>query len=201
MARPRSEQANRAALDATVELLLASGVEGVTLEEVAARSGVAKSTLYRHFGSREGLISSAASCCVIEQPTPNTGSLATDLRLLFDRFMHDPSEQRVGELLPLLIDAARRDPSMDEMVARIMAARRQPILTVLELAQRRGEVSPDLDLETALAIVSGPFTFRRLVERREITPAFTDAVLASITTGLRATANAPAAEAAPATVG
>jgi AcrR family transcriptional regulator len=193
VARPRSEHANRAALDATVELLLASGVEGVTLEEVAARSGVAKSTLYRHFGNRECLISSAAASCVVEQPTPNTGNLADDLRFLFDRFGHAESEKRVSDLLPLLIDAAKRDPAIGEIVESIMAERRRPILTVLELAQLRGEVSPDLDLDTALAIISGPFTFRRLVEGREITSAFAEAVLVAVIAGLRATADVTAA--------
>ena len=55
MARPRSSVAHQAALDATVDVLLEAGAEGVTLEEVAARSGVARSTLYRHFGSKEAL--------------------------------------------------------------------------------------------------------------------------------------------------
>src|SRR4051794_30547765 len=64
VARPRSEEAHRAAISATVEVLLESGVEGVTLEEVAARSGVAKSTLYRHFGSKEALVAVAARGCV-----------------------------------------------------------------------------------------------------------------------------------------
>src|SRR5688500_192703 len=49
MGRPRSEEARQAALAATVDLVLAHGVEGVTFEDVAARSGVAKTTLYRHF--------------------------------------------------------------------------------------------------------------------------------------------------------
>ena len=82
MARPRSEAAHQAALDAAVEVLLDNGVEGLTLEEVACRSGVARSTLYRHFGSKEALLVKAAACCVIEHPTPDTGSLDKDLSLI-----------------------------------------------------------------------------------------------------------------------
>jgi len=186
--RRRSEQANKAALDATVEILLTAGVEGVTLEEVAVRSGVARSTLYRHFGSREGLISTAACRCIVAHPTPDTGSLATDLRYLFDRFGEADSKRGVSDLLPLLIDAGKRDPEIERIVESIVAERRRPIHTVLQLAQLRGEIAADLDLDTALAIVIGPFTFRRLIEGREVTPEFVDTVLVAAIAGLRATA-------------
>ena len=191
MARPRSEEAHRAALDATVELLLEAGVEGVTIEEVAARSGVAKSTLYRHFGSREALVAKAAQCCVVELPTPDTGSLADDLRYLFGRITDTDEERKVADLLPLLIDAAKRDPQMDELVSAVLAERKRPLRTVLQLAQLRGEISRDLDLDTALAIVIGPFTYRRLVERKEATPEFIEAVLTAAITSLEATTTTP----------
>lgn len=191
MARPRSEQARAAALDATVDLLRSEGVEGVTLEEVAARSGVARSTLYRHFGDRETLIAEAAQTCVIEHPTPDTGSLEDDLRFLFDRFTAAEAEAPGHDLLPLLIDAAKRDPEIDRLVSRMLAERRRPVTTVLRLAQARGEISPDLELDTALAIIVGPITYRRLVERREVTPEFVEAILTSAVTALRATAAAP----------
>jgi AcrR family transcriptional regulator len=187
VARPRSDEAHRAALDATVELLLEAGVEGVTLEEVASRSGVAKSTLYRHFGTREDLIAKAARCCVVELPTPDTGSLADDLRYLFGRMTGTDEERKVADLLPLLIDAAKRDPRMDELVSAVLAERKRPLRTVLQLAQLRGEISRDLDLDTALAIVIGPFTYRRLVERREATDEFIEAVLAAAIAALTST--------------
>lgn len=188
MARPRSEEAHRAAIETTVDLLLEAGVEGVTLEEVASRSGVAKSTLYRHFGSREGLIAKAARHCVTEHPTPDTGSLADDLAYLFGRFNHVEEEQKLTQLLPMLIDAAKRDPDIQAIVESVFAERKRPLRTVLQLAQLRGEISRDLDLDTALAMVVGPFTYRRLVEQREATPEFIDAVLAGAIAALKSTA-------------
>ncbi|CAN5869674.1 TetR/AcrR family transcriptional regulator [soil metagenome] len=191
MSRPRSEQAHQAALDATVDVLAESGVDGVTLEEVAARSGVAKSTLYRHFGSKEALVAKAARCCVVEHPTPNTGSLADDLRFLFERFGHAEDEQRVNDLLPMLIDASRRDPAMADLVAAVLAQRTRPLRTILQLAQLRGEIDADLDLDTALAMISGPFAYRRLVEQRAVTTEFAEAVLVGAIAALRATAGQP----------
>ncbi len=192
MARPRSEAAHQAALDATVEVLLDAGIEGVTFEEVASRSGVAKSTLYRHFGSKEALVAKAARCCVVEHPTPDTGSLEGDLRFLFDRYQQAEDQYRIPDLLPLLIDAANRIPEMQATLDEVLALRRRPMLTVLRLAQLRGEIAADLDLTAALALIIGPFTYRRMIDRNDVTPDFAETVLRASVAGLRATAGVPA---------
>ncbi|MEZ5137593.1 MAG: TetR/AcrR family transcriptional regulator [Acidimicrobiales bacterium] len=192
MARPRSEQAHRAAIAAAVEVLLESGVEGMTLDEVAARSGVAKSTLYRHFGSKEGLIATAARGCVTEHPTPDTGDLERDFEFLFSRYQETDDKQRFGELLPMLIDAGNRDPQIQAIVDDVLEERRRPLRTVLQLAQLRGEIGPDLDLDNAMAMILGPISYRRLVERREVTPEFKAEVVRGAIVALRATAGEPA---------
>ena len=56
MARPRSDEARRKALDAASDLIVDKGVVNLTIEEVAARSGVAKTTIYRHWPERASLI-------------------------------------------------------------------------------------------------------------------------------------------------
>lgn len=187
MARPRSETAHQAALDATVEVMLESGVEGVTLEEVAARSGVARSTLYRHFGSKEALVVKASQTCLVEHPTPDTGSLEGDLRFLFDRYKVE-EEYRIPDLLPILIDAASRDSALGQVLASVLDERRRPMRTVLQLAQLRGEIADDFDLDVGLALLIGPFTYRRMVDKRELTPEFADAVLRAVVAALHATA-------------
>ena len=195
MARPRSEQANRAAIEATVEVLLESGVEGVTLDEVAARSGVAKSTLYRHFGSKEAMIAVAARGCVTEHPTPDTGNLEDDLMFLFGRYEAAEQVKQFPQLIPMLIDAGSRDPKMQEVVDEVIDERRRPIYTVVKLAQMRGEVSPELDLDAAVATIVGPLTYRRIVERKEVTPEFKEQTLRCAVAALRATADRTAAPA------
>ncbi|GAA4550094.1 helix-turn-helix domain-containing protein [Pseudonocardia xishanensis] len=49
----------RRILDAAVEVLTLSGFDAASLSEVAARAGVSRPTVYRHFGSREQLVSAA----------------------------------------------------------------------------------------------------------------------------------------------
>lgn len=170
-------------------MLLESGVEGVTLDEVAARSGVAKSTLYRHFGSKEAMIAVAARGCVTEHPTPDTGNLEDDLMFLFGRYEEADQVKRFPQLIPMLIDAGTRDPKMQEIVDEVVNERSRPIYTVVKLAQMRGEVSPDLDLEVAVATIVGPLTYRRIVERKDVTAEFKAQSLRCAIAALRSTAD------------
>lgn len=186
MARPRSEEARQAALDATVDLLLANGVDGVTFDDVAARSGVAKTTLYRHFGTKQAMVVTAASSCLVEVPTPDTGDLRLDLKDIFDRWKEKEEERRVPDLMPALLAASDRDEDLRALVLAMLDERRRPIRTVLQLAQLRGEIDPALDLDIAIALLTGPFVQRRMIDRLEVTDEFRDAVLESVVAGLRA---------------
>ena len=187
MARPRSEQARRDALNATIDALIDLGVEGLTIEEIAQRSGVAKSTLYRHFGSKEELMADAVRGCITQHPTPDTGDLGDDRNILFNSYEASDELHHLGELLPILIDAANRDPRLQEVVRDFLEERSRPIRTVLCLAQLRGEISHDLDLDTAIAMIVGPLSHRRLVERREMTPEFKAVVVKGAIAALRST--------------
>ena len=188
MARPRSEEARRRTVEATIEALLELGAEGLTMEEIAERSGVAKSTIYRHFGTRENLLAESVRSCVVEQSTPDSGSLAEDLTDLFTRYDESAETKRLNELIPLLIDAARRDADMREVLDALLAERQRPMRTVLKLAQARGEIDPDLDLDVAVAVLIGPFTYRRMVQDAEITDEFVTAVVRTGIAALRSTA-------------
>lgn len=188
MARPRSPEARRRTIEATIQALLELGAEGLTVEEIVARSGVAKSTIYRHFGTREHLLAEAVRACVVEQTTPDTGSLADDLTELFTRYDESEETKRLNELTPLLIDAARRDASMKEALDALLAERQRPLRTVLKLAQGRGEIDPELDPDVAVAMLVGPFTYRRMVQDAEITDEFIAKVVPGGVAALRSTA-------------
>ena len=74
MARPRSDEARRKALDAARDLIVDKGVVNLTIEDVAARSGVAKTTIYRHWPERTSLIVDTVNADVRApraRPTPD----------------------------------------------------------------------------------------------------------------------------------
>jgi AcrR family transcriptional regulator len=191
VARPRSEEARRAALEATLDLALENGIEAVTFEDVAARSGVARTTLYRHFGSKQAMVVEAARSCFAVQPTPDTGDLEKDLRLIFEHGKQVDEERRVPDLIPALLAAADRDEELRTLVVDMLEERRRPIRTVLQLAQLRGEISRDVDPDLALTLLVGPIIMRRVIDRLDVTPEFTHAVVEHVVTALRATAERP----------
>src|SRR5690349_25172745 len=84
--RPRSQEADRAILTATVELLAERGLAAMSIEEVAARAGVGKTTIYRRWPSK-GLLALDAFVDSFreEQPLPDTGTLRGDLLSALDR--------------------------------------------------------------------------------------------------------------------
>src|SRR4030095_14956520 len=59
--RPRSETAERAIIEATLDLIAADGLSAVSIEGVAAKAGVGKTTIYRRWPNKEALICDAAA--------------------------------------------------------------------------------------------------------------------------------------------
>ena len=108
MARPRSEEARRKALAAAVDVIVDKGVGDLTIEEVALRSGVAKTTIYRHWPERASLIIDTVRSCFEHVSTPDTGSLRGDLEAYFGGMVRADLTGKVGHLMPCLIDAAAR---------------------------------------------------------------------------------------------
>jgi AcrR family transcriptional regulator len=96
---PRVERSREAVLDAGVELLLEGGLHAVTVEAIVERSGVARSTVYRHWHSRNDLIVDTVNR--VMPPAPDVlfeGTLRERLRTLVearvDRLQALPSERR-----------------------------------------------------------------------------------------------------------
>src|SRR5262249_43817854 len=78
----RVEKSKKAVLGTVYEWLTKSGLSGVSVEEVSRRSGVAKTTIYRHWPSRESLLLDACSQLSTRPLVPHTGNLRTDLETL-----------------------------------------------------------------------------------------------------------------------
>jgi AcrR family transcriptional regulator len=165
MARPRSEEARRKVLDATADLIIEGGVAKVTIEEVASRSRVAKTTIYRHWPDRTSLILDTAQQALRHVDTPDTGSLREDLVTYFGNVVRADLSGRVGRMMPCLIDAASRDPEMEQLRARLGVERQRPIMEIVQRAQDRGELPDDLDPQVVVGAIVGPIVFRKVMQR------------------------------------
>ena len=146
--RPRSQEAHRAILTATLELLGAQGFRGLTIEGVAEHAGVGKTTIYRRWPSKTELVAEAIGQMRPPSAPPDSGSLEGDLRGLMR-----VQQERVGttpglrRLIPVLLTEATQDPAFLTLVTEGVI---EPIRDVLrELIRRgieRGELRPDVDV-------------------------------------------------------
>ena len=184
MARPRSEEAKQRVLDAAQHLLGEQGVDAFTVEEVAKRSGVAKTTIYRHWPSRDQLMLESLDCLVHTFPTPNTGSLPGDLEAFFVQLSTVVSDPAMSQMMLDVIAAAAKDPEIAELHREMMAERLGPLRTIIDLARGRSELPADLDTDLALDLIEGPFFLRKVIRRESIDEATVRRMVAFIVAGL-----------------
>src|SRR5215472_682720 len=77
--RPRDNAVDSRVLDAAWDLLHARGFTALTVEEVAERAGVAKTTVYRRWPTKDHLAVALAARILGEVPIADTGDLRADL--------------------------------------------------------------------------------------------------------------------------
>ena len=187
MGPSRSDVARREALAAAADLIAERGVDNLTIEDVAARSGVAKTTIYRHWPTRGPLIIDAVRSCWAHLPTPDTGDLRTDLVRLFEGMVRVDLTSLAGRIMPSLLGAAARDPELDRLTRELVEERARPVREILARAVARGELPADLDEEVALGLVVGPLLYRKVHRRQALTQQYLEACIDGAIAGLRAT--------------
>src|SRR5215472_14539020 len=151
----RVEKSKRVVLATTYELLTKSGLSGVSVDEVSRRSGVAKTTIYRHWPSRESLMIDACSHLESRPQDPDTGSFKGDLERLVADIAAGLQQPKLT-VLPSIIDAAERDKHLAQLQSQIHAQMRGAFITVIERAQARGELGRSKDARELVASILGP---------------------------------------------
>ena len=172
--RRRSSRSHAAILESTVDLLCELGFAGLTIEGVAARAGVGKSTIYRHWRSKAELVIEAFGSLIRTAPPVHTGDLRTDLVERVRNVSAVISSPPLAPILPSLLDAAERDPELAELHRHFTALRRRGVLDVLDAGMAAGTVAPGCDVELVADLLAGPVFYRRLISRAPLGPAFAD---------------------------
>src|SRR5581483_3139490 len=177
--RPRSEEADRAILAAATELLTEHGLAGMSIEEVAARAGVGKSTIYRRWPNRGALALDAFLTEFSSQlPAPDTGSLRSDLRAALRAWVSAVTKTPAGRMLAGLLAEAQRDPPhgnawRDQVMEPLRSAHR----VIVERAIERGEIAPGTDPDLVLDLLFGPAYHRLLNRHRPLSDNFVRGVV------------------------
>jgi len=162
--RPRDARADRAILEATLELAAKVGIDDLRVDDVAARAGVGKSAIYRRHASKAALVAAAISALVSEIAVPDTGSTHDDLlALMADAVAVYNDPVRAG-VMPSLVAAMRHQPELASAVRDgFLTRRREALRAVLDRGIARGDLRADLDVELALDVLGGPLFYRLLI--------------------------------------
>jgi AcrR family transcriptional regulator len=158
--RPRSERAEKAIIEATLDLLVEeAGVAGMTIEAVAARAGVGKTTIYRRWANKEALIVDVLA--TLKEPLPAlAGGSARDDLITLARAMRPPGDRRFDCAWNVLGGAAKHPDLVERFRQDVIEPRREVIRGVLRRGVATGELRGDLDIEAALAVIVGAMTLR-----------------------------------------
>jgi AcrR family transcriptional regulator len=179
LGRPRSTEADAAIATAAMAVLAESGFEGVTVEAVAARAGVARSTVYRRFpGKPELLVTVLAHSCQGLVPDPDTGTVVGDLEALASGLQHALTETDLGRALPAIIAASACNPEVAAAHKAFVSQRRTVMLLAIGRGIERGEVAPDVDPDTLADLVVGPIFHRRFTGPRPVSDAWIREIVA-----------------------
>jgi AcrR family transcriptional regulator len=184
--RPRSEEAGRAILRAATELLAERGLAGMSIEEVAARAGVGKATIYRRWNSK-GVLALDAFLAEFQgqQPLPDTGTLRGDLLSALRAWVRAVTRTEAGPMLAGLIAEAQHDKELAQAWReRVVGPLRAQHKIMLQRAIERGEIPAGTDKDVVLDLFFGAAYHRLLQGHLPLTDRFVRAVVDMIVAGI-----------------
>lgn len=168
---PRLVRSRTKLLDGATALLVEGGADAVTVDAVSERSGVAKSTLYRHFPSRDDLLVE-----VLRHNMPSLGLELPDgdfesgLRLWLREAAGTMMDPQWARILPALMALKQTVPDIDELTEADRSVNLESLEAVLERGRVEGLLDADAEVDTILTLLAGPLLFAVLNGRAEELP-------------------------------
>jgi TetR/AcrR family transcriptional regulator, regulator of autoinduction and epiphytic fitness len=174
---PRVERSRRVILEAVLEELGEVGYGALTIEAVAARAGVGKSTIYRHWPGKLELVEDAFRTLKASVDVPAEGSLRDRVVAVIEQVACLVEQSTYSTCMPALIDAAEHDPKVREFHNRFSAERRAVLVGLLCDAIGTGELPSTADPELLADALVGPILLRRLMLGEPVDPALASALV------------------------
>jgi AcrR family transcriptional regulator len=182
---PRSVRTRRAVLDAAAGLMAEGGLAATTIDAIRDRSGVSKTTIYKHWPNRLCVsVDAFTERLAVETSLPDTGTAQSDFTEQIRRvaaFYASPT----GSVFAQLLTNAMQDPVAAEWLkARLLASRHHGIQQLWNRAVSRGEVRDDIDPDIAIDLLFGPVMWRLMSGRSPLTEDQADRITDAALNGL-----------------
>jgi TetR/AcrR family transcriptional regulator, regulator of autoinduction and epiphytic fitness len=168
---PRVERSRRVILRAALAELGEAGYGAFTIESVAARAGVAKSTIYRHWPDKVSLIGDAFEVAH-EHAVPSVEGLTAreSLQRLLCHVAEVVVDSVFSSCIPALIEGAERNPRLREFRHRYSALRRRSLVALITKGVADGEFRAAVDPELAAQALLAPIFYARLMTSEPLDP-------------------------------
>jgi AcrR family transcriptional regulator len=167
----RVERSRNLVLDAGTALLADEGYSAFTVDAIVTRTGVAKTTIYRHWATRSDLLAAVMERMAQQFPPADTGSVRADLLEYFTVRTHrmDRHSDRRLQSLPGMLEAARSDPTVAVHSSLVLRSLLNGVGVMLERGRARGEIRADRDLDVMADIILGAIFIRRGFRNQDFT--------------------------------
>jgi len=174
----RDENAEKRILDATRDLICARGPSSVTIDDIVAKAGVGKQTIYRWWPSKAAVVYAALSREIEATTTPDkVGSPIEDVR----NHMHQIANLMASQLGPivkeLLIESLGNAEIAEQFRTQFFAGRSQAAAIAIREAVERGELREDLDVNVAIDLLYSPLWVRMIIGHQPLTPDAVDEII------------------------
>ncbi|MCI5060868.1 MAG: TetR/AcrR family transcriptional regulator [Alphaproteobacteria bacterium] len=159
--RPRSESSRRAILDATRRLLTHSSVQKLSIEAIARKAGVGKTTIYRWWPNKAAVVMEA----VFSQPAfhnvlPTPKSAAEGVHSQIDKLARQLSGKNGRTIAEIIGEAQPDGESLRILIQSFLQERYNSLSSYIEGGKQNGEFDPEIDTDSAIDIILGPLFFR-----------------------------------------
>ena len=183
----RTARTRAAVLQAVISELAENGYAGTTVERIAARAGVAKTTIYRRWGRLNGLLADLmAQYAAQEIPVPDTGHLDSDLRALAREIVTSLQHPATRAAFGSIVAAAIQDQAARQVLSRFIAARTATMAVIVQHASQRGELPDGTDAAEVLQIVTAQIYYRRFIVGEQPSHSVADRAAATAAAAARA---------------
>ena len=183
--RPRSQRARKSVLAATRSLVEEGGYASATIEAIAARSGVAKTTIYRWWPNRPALVVDLLMEMAGTAVPPPAGPDPLKAVRTEMRGIAAASDHLIGRLLTALLGEAQHDPEIRAaLLDGLFHPRSAATGKMIRQAQESGLVRKDVPVPVAVDLLVGPLFYRMFVRHQPLGDAFVTQVFRNVMTGL-----------------
>jgi AcrR family transcriptional regulator len=163
------------------------GYAGTTVEQVAARAGIAKTTIYRRWRSLDGLLADVVAERAEQRiPVPDEGDLGSDLRVLARRVVASVRPPAIRAAFASIVGAAAQDPAAREVLSRFLAARVATMTVIIDRATQRGELAPGTDAAGVLQTLTALIYYRLFIAGEPASNQVADGAAATAAAAARA---------------